>query len=229
MKKLYGIYGCAGMGRETYPLIKAQLEKSQSTSSEYEIVYIDDGGVEPIIKGTPVYNFQDFLNQPAEERFATIAIAESHLREKLTANCTEAGVQMYDVRAENVLTYDNVQIGEGSLLCPFVTLTTDIQIGRGFHANIYSYVAHDCIIGDFVTFAPRVNCNGNIIIEDYAYIGTGAVIKQGAPGRPLRIGKGAVVGAGAVVTKNVPPGITVFSNPAVPLTEKNLEIRRDRE
>jgi len=87
------------MGRETYPLIKAQLEKSQSTSSEYEIVYIDDGGVEPIIKGTPVYNFQDFLNQPAEERFATIAIAESQLREKLTANCTEAGVQMYDVRA----------------------------------------------------------------------------------------------------------------------------------
>ncbi len=39
------------------------------------------------------------------------------------------------------------------------------------------------------------------IFEDHAYIGTGAVIKQGTPDQPLVIGKGAVVGMGAVVTK----------------------------
>ncbi len=66
-----------------------------------------------------------------------------------------------------------------------------------FHANLYSYVAHDWVIGDFVTFAPGVKCNGNIIIEDHAYIGTGAV-----------------VGMGAVVTKDVPAGATVVGNPA---------------
>ena len=72
-----------------------------------------------------------------------------------------------------------MDIGEGSLLCPFTCLTSNIKIGKFFHANIYSYVAHDCIIGDYVTFAPGVKCNGNIHIEDHAYIGTGAVIKQG--------------------------------------------------
>ncbi|ESQ99725.1 hypothetical protein F753_08980 [Stutzerimonas chloritidismutans AW-1] len=57
---------------------------------------------------------------------------------------------------------------------------------------------------------------------DYAYIGTGAIIKQGRPGKPLRIGKGAVVGMGAVVTKDVADGAVVVGNPAKPLARKGL-------
>ena len=72
-------------------------------------------------------------------------------------------------------------------------------------------------MGDFVTFAPGVHCNGNVVVEDHAYIGTGAILKQGQPGQPLVIGKGAVVGMGAVVTKSVAPGATVVGNPARPL------------
>jgi acetyltransferase-like isoleucine patch superfamily enzyme len=121
------------------------------------------------------------------------------------------------VRAPNVVQMDKVQLGEGAILSPFVTLTSNIRIGRHFHANLYSYVEHDCVIGDFVTFAPGVKCNGNVVIEDHAYIGTGALIKQGAPGAPLVIGRGAVVGMGAVLTKSVPPGVTVVGNPARPM------------
>jgi acetyltransferase-like isoleucine patch superfamily enzyme len=95
-----------------------------------------------------------------------------------------------------------------------VTLTSNIRVGRHFHANLYSYVEHDCVIGNYVTFAPGVKCSGNIVVEDHAYIGTGALIKQGRPGQPLVIGRGAVVGMGAVVTKDVPAGATVVGNPA---------------
>jgi len=102
----------------------------------------------------------------------------------------------------------------GAILSPFVTLTSNITIGKHFHANLYSYVEHDCVVGDFVTFAPGVKCNGNVQIGDYAYIGSGAVIKQGTPESPLRIGEGAVIGMGAVVTKDVLPGETVIGNPA---------------
>src|SRR3546814_1294848 len=98
--------------------------------------------------------------------------------------------------------------------------SSDLKIGLGFHANIYSYVAHDSVIGDYVTFAPGVMCNGNVMIEDHAYLGTGAIIRQGEPGRPLVIGRGAVVGMGAVVTKNVAPGATVVGNPARPLEKR---------
>ena len=78
-------------------------------------------------------------------------------------------------------------------------------------------MAHDCEFGDFVTFAPGVMCNGNVRIEDHVYIGTGAVLKQGRPGEPLVIGRGAVVGMGAVVTRSVAAGTTVVGNPARPL------------
>ena len=109
------------------------------------------------------------------------------------------------------------RIGAGAILCPFVTLTSNIRIGEHFHANLYSYVEHDCVIGDFVTFAPGVQCNGNVLIEDHAYIGAGAILRQGRPDSPLVIGRGAIVGMGAVVTRNVAPGSTVVGNPARPL------------
>jgi len=118
------------------------------------------------------------------------------------------------VAATNVVQMDDVQMGVGAVLSPLVTLTSNVRIGKHFHANLYSYVEHDCVVGDFVTFAPRVHCNGNVVIEDHAYIGTGAILKQGQPGKPLVIGRGAVVGMGAVVTKSVAAGATVVGNPA---------------
>src|SRR3546814_3541130 len=64
---------------------------------------------------------------------------------------------------------DDVEIAEGALVSPYVTFTSNIKVGRCFHANLYSYVEHDCVIGDYVTFAPGVRCNGNIRIGDRAY------------------------------------------------------------
>ncbi len=68
--------------------------------------------------------------------------------------------------ADNVVLMDQVELAEGSALSPFVTIGSNVKIGKCFHANLYSYVEHDCVIGDFVTFAPGVKCNGNIHIHD---------------------------------------------------------------
>ena len=146
-----------------------------------------------------------------------LAIANGKVREQLAVRCEADGVRPWTVSADNVVRMDDVALGEGAALGPFVTITSNIRIGRHFHANLYSYVEHDCVIGDFVTFAPGVKCNGNVVVEDHAYIGTGAVIKQGRPGQPLVVGRGAVIGMGAVVTRHVPAGTTVAGNPARPL------------
>ena len=214
---LYGIYGSSGFGREVMPLGREALQ--QLGLSRDRLVFIDDHPTVAHINGHRVCPYAEFLQIEATERHVTIAIANSAVREKLAERLQADGVAAWAVTAASALCMDAVQLGEGALLCPFVTLTSNIRIGKHFQANLYSYVAHDCVIGDYVTFAPRVSCNGNIIIEDHAYIGTGAVLRQGTPDRPLVIGRGAVVGMGAVVTKDVPPGVTVVGNPARPLVK----------
>ena len=217
MTALYiGIYGASGFGKEVMLLVRQQFP----TLAKDSFVFIDDGQAGNSLNDYTVLSYQDFLAKPSTHKAVTIAIANSQVREKLVKRLTEDQIQHLDIQASNTVILDEVTIGEGSLLCPFTCLTSNIKIGKFFHANIYSYVAHDCVIGDYVTFAPGVKCNGNIHIEDHAYIGTGAVIKQGTPDKPLVIGKGAVVGMGAVVTKSVPAGVTVVGNPARILEKK---------
>ena len=124
------------------------------------------------------------------------------------------GIGILTVRANNTVIMDEVIIGEGAILSPFVTITSNIKIGKSFHGNLYSYIAHDCIIGDYVTFAPGVKCNGNVNISNNVYIGTGAIIIPGKKGKPISIGENSKVAAGAVVTKSVPDNVTVYGNPA---------------
>lgn len=211
MSELFGIYGASGCGRGIMPLARRDGRTC---------VFIDDGAAGERRNGHEVLSWEDFLARPETDKRVAIAIANSRVRETLARQCDAAGIALAEVRAPDVVEMDEVELGEGALLSPNVVLTSNIRIGRCFHANLYSYVEHDCVIGDYVTFAPRVSCNGNVHIGDHAYIGTGAVIRQGTPDKPITIGEGAIVGMGAVVTRSVPPGATVVGNPARPLEKK---------
>ncbi|KJS76537.1 MAG: acetyltransferase [Comamonadaceae bacterium BICA1-1] len=217
--KQVAIFGASGFGREVMPVARQQWAVM---SESHQLVFVDDHPPAAECNGHPVLTYNQWMALPATSRHINIAIASSTVRQKLVERCLADGVQFFELRATNVVQLDDVQLGEGAILCPFVTLTSNIRIGKHFHANIYSYVAHDCVIGNYVTFAPGVMCNGNVVVQDHAYIGTGAVIKQGQPGQPLVIGRGAVVGMGAVVTKSVAPGATVVGNPAAPFVGRKL-------
>jgi sugar O-acyltransferase (sialic acid O-acetyltransferase NeuD family) len=195
------------------PLVLEGLSRAGSISKP---VFVDDAVVGPV-SGIPVLRYIDWSASAFGRRLVSVAVADSSVRKALVARCELDGIGFFEVRAASVVLLDSVRIGVGAILCPYVTLTSNITIGRHFHCNLYSYVAHDCVIGDFVTFAPGVKCNGNVVIEDDVYVGTGAVIKQGKPGSPLVIGRGAIIGMGAVVTRNVAAGETVVGNPARPL------------
>jgi sugar O-acyltransferase (sialic acid O-acetyltransferase NeuD family) len=189
------------------PLLRLQHPQS-------DLVFVDDAKAPGRANSNEIVTWADFLQRKAAEKGICVGIAASKIREALARKCSDANIPLLEARAASVVQMDDVVIGDGACLSPFVTLTSNIRIGRCFHANLYSYVEHDCVIGDFVTLAPGAKVNGNINIGNHAYIGSGAILRQG-----ITIGAGAIVGMGAVVTRDVPPGVTVVGNPAKPLNK----------
>jgi len=193
------IYGAGGFGRELTTAARGR-----------EIAFLSDSPVEPFA-GIPVISMDDLRFDDE----IVVGIADADVRRRLSAKIPRAGILI----APTAIIGLEVEIGEGSVFCDHTMVTASATIGRHFHCNIGSHVAHDCLIGDFVTFAPHVQCNGNVQIHDGAYLGSGAIVKHGTPERPIVIGAGAVVACGAVVTKDVPPGAIVVGNPAKALGE----------
>ena len=206
---LLAIVGAGGFGREVMPIAR----KIRPVGCE--VVFVVEGeSPMPDVNGHRVMLMDEFVSSNGVVKGFNIAIGDSTTRLRIAEKLSSVGVTPIAMVDPTVWHGDANEIGDGAILCPFVTITSNARIGRFFHANIYSYVAHDCVIGDFVTFAPGVKCNGNVRIEDHAYIGAGAILKQGSPGKPLQIGARAVIGMGAVVTRDVPADTTVVGNPA---------------
>lgn len=219
MTNLYGIVGAGGFGREVMPLAKAMLN-IRFPSMDFHLVFVDEQKQSEYLNEYRVFTTEEFFAHPAKNKFFNVSIANHQNRKKIVEYMIANGIQPFRINALNYVELDHNHIAEGAIFCSFTTVTSNAKIGKYFHANIYSYVAHDCIIGDYVTFAPNVHCNGNVIIENNVYVGTGVIIRQGKPDKPLTIGEGAILGMGAVITKDVPPYQTVVGNPARPLERR---------
>lgn len=214
-----GLYGAGGFAREVMPILRAQVAQGGEFWADCQLVFVETSPTQSEVNGIQVLSEEAFFRLDCEQRYFNVAIGDSRVRERIATRCQVQGALPTGIRAADFVAYDGNDISEGAIFCARSMVTSNARIGRFFHANLFSYVAHDCVIGDFVTFAPNVHCNGNVHIHDHAYIGTGAVIKQGRPEQPLIIGEGAVVGMGAVVTRDVAPYTTVVGNPARPLNK----------
>lgn len=194
------VFGTGGMGRETVAAVK------RFAAALYAPTFAVDEPTESELFECPVIASAD-IPSGAE---VVIAIGSGAVRRRIAGRFDA----VWPVLVLDSFVGDEVEIGEGSLICPGSMLTASVRIGRHFQCNVGSYVMHDCVIGDFVTFAPRVQCNGNVHIGDGAYVGAGALLKNGTSDKPLLIGEGAIVGMGAVVVRDVPAGATVMGSPA---------------
>jgi sugar O-acyltransferase (sialic acid O-acetyltransferase NeuD family) len=211
MYEIFGVFGVGGCGRSLIPIVVDNI--NNAGLSKDLVFFVDDFFEEVQCNGHDVLKFTDFLKIQCANKSIIVAIADPQLRRKLVNRIERENVSFFSVKSSNVIQMYDVSFGEGAAISPFVTLTSNIRIGRHFHANLYSYIEHDCVIGDFVTFAPGVKCNGNVSIGDGVYIGSGAIIRQG-----IEIGENAIIGMGAVVVKDVYPNTTVVGNPAKTLT-----------
>ncbi len=71
-----------------------------------------------------------------------------------------------------------------------------------------THVAHDCVVGDHVIMANVAALAGHVVVEDWAIIGGLVAVVQF-----VTVGAHCYIGAGGIITKDVPPFMLVFSNP----------------
>lgn len=98
-------------------------------------------------------------------------------------------------------------IGDHNTIREFATLqpgTTGggmvTRVGNDNLFMVYSHVAHDCSLGSHIVMANSANLGGHVMIEDYVVVGALVGVHQFA-----RIGESAILGAGAMVSLDVPP------------------------
>jgi sugar O-acyltransferase (sialic acid O-acetyltransferase NeuD family) len=119
------------------------------------------------------------------------------------------------VHPQACLDFRRIELGRGNVVTGGCQFTCDIVVGDFNLFNLNVTVGHDARIGDYNVFNPSVNVSGGVHVGNRVLVGTGCQILE-----QLEVGDGAILGAGAVVTKPVPPGITVVGVPAKPLVIK---------
>lgn len=105
--------------------------------------------------------------------------------------------------------FPSASISTGSIVGAGTVISTKTNIGEHVIINRGCLIGHHVCIENYVTISPGVNIAGKVTIKECSYIGMGAIILDG-----ISVGANAVIGAGAVVTKDVPDNVQVMGIPA---------------
>lgn len=185
----------------------------------YKISALFDGSptVQSPFPDVPLYRGQDGFDQwfretdDAAQHSFMVAIGSDKGKDRVRIHQQLESHGLKALTAVHPTAYvaDSVQLGEGTQVLPRAIICVDAQIGEQCIINTGASIDHECRLGQGVHLCPGVRLAGCVEIESFATLYTGAIVIP-----RIRIGEGAVVGAGAVVIRDVPPYTVVVGNPA---------------
>lgn len=206
------IFGASGFGREVAWLVE-RINKMEPTWNL--LGFMDD---DKSIHGTVINGYKVLGNTGDVSRYSdayfVCAVGAPGTREKIVRNMRAVNPKIkYGIVIDPSVVISNiVEIGEGTIICAHTIITINISIGNHVIINLDCTIGHDAVIKDFVTLNPSVNVSGNTNIGHAVELGTGMRIIQGKT-----IGDHSIVGAGAVVVKDLPANCTAVGSPATPI------------
>lgn len=191
------IVGAGGLGRE----IAAGIRRCELP---FEILgHIDDEKSGPHILGA----IKDHVPDP-DVSYIT-CFGDGPARHWVRKMLAERGARFSKVISPTVHAVTPLDDLVNCLIVGSCSISNDTTFGADILIQTMAVLGHDVVIGDGVTIGALAFIGGNAILEDLCTIHPHAVVLP-----RVRIGKGAVVGAGSVVIKDVAPYTTVFGSPA---------------
>lgn len=142
---------------------------------------------------------------------AFVAIGNTTTRLAWLQRMASQGIPVATIIHPRATLSAGVILGGGTLVVAGAIINIDVLVGKGCIINTGSTVDHDCVLADGVHICPGAHLAGEVHIGTSSWIGIGSSVCQ-----CIKIGTRVTVGAGAVVTKDVPDGITVIGVPASP-------------
>lgn len=199
------IVGAGGFGREVYLWAKDTFPKEQ-----YKIKgFLDDN---PKILDN--YNIDigimgslDNYEIKKQDRFL-FAIGDIETKKHIVTNLKKKGAQFLTLVHPTAIVANTAKIGEGIIICPFVTVSDHVQLGDFVMMNLYSACGHDVKVGKYCILSPYAILNGFVVLEDEVFLGTHSTI---IPYK--KVGYKSKISANSVVMRDIPPNKMVFGVP----------------
>ncbi|HNR09454.1 MAG TPA: acetyltransferase [Saprospiraceae bacterium] len=162
-----------------------------------------------------IYGFEVLFEEDAlrkaletDNRFI-LGVGDPLIREKFFRHFTALAAHPHALISKHALISPfEVVLGQGLNIMANAYISASVSIGDGCLVNAQAHMHHGSRIGRFCTLSPGCKVLGQAIIDDFTEIGSNAVVLPG-----LQIGRRVRIGAGAVVTKDVPGGVTVKGIP----------------
>jgi UDP-perosamine 4-acetyltransferase len=138
-----------------------------------------------------------------------VAIGDNRVRQSYAEKLATAGLKLVNAVHPSAVISPTAALGVNVVVAAGAIVCTDARIGDSAIINTAAAIDHECEIGEAAHLAPGVRLAGRVWVGGGAFIGIGANVLP-----CLKIGEHAIVGGGALVRRDVPPGATVVGVPA---------------
>jgi sugar O-acyltransferase (sialic acid O-acetyltransferase NeuD family) len=215
------VYGSGGHGREVAALVQDVV----AAGADWELLgFVDDGRPAGArILDLPVLGGRDWLRDRSTPIDVVLGVGPPATKWAIVDRLRSAPVRYPTIVHPSVAVSKHVTVDDGCVILAGCVLTVDIRLAKFVTVNRMCTISHDCRVDDFATLAPGVLRAGA------SHVGRGCDLGVGTAAIPsVRIGEWTVVGAGATVTKNLPPNCTAVGVPARVISERPAEWYRDQ-